>query len=241
MTLIFLRLLLAHILADFLLQSNKMVKEKLEKKIASKQLYLHILFHVLCYYLLLWDLNWWFIPLLIGLSHYLIDLGKLYLQNPKNSRLLFFIDQGLHLIILYGASVYLSGAELLNFTLSSQLLLIIVLVIFLTQPSSVIIKTLISVYTPNTEMEKEDSLHNAGKYIGMLERLLVFVFIASNHWEGVGFLIAAKSIFRFSDLTQAKDRKLTEYILIGTLLSFGLAIICGLIFIYMLMNHKIAW
>src|SRR5690606_20307296 len=193
------------------------------------------------YYLLLWDLNWWFIPLLIGLSHYLIDLGKLYLQNPKNSRLLFFIDQGLHLIILYGASVYLSGAELLNFTLSSQLLLIIVLVIFLTQPSSVIIKTLISVYTPNTEMEKEDSLHNAGKYIGMLERLLVFVFIASNHWEGVGFLIAAKSIFRFSDLTQAKDRKLTEYILIGTLLSFGLAIICGLIFIYMLMNHKIAW
>lgn len=239
MILIFLRLLLAHLLADFLLQSNKMVKEKQEKKIASKRLYLHILFHILCYYLLLWDLQWWYIPLLIGLSHYLIDLGKLYLQNSINSRLLFFIDQGVHLMTLYGASVYLSGAALVNLTLSPQSLLIIILVIFLTQPSSVIIKTLISVYTPNTEMEKEDSLQHAGKYIGMLERLLVFVFIASNHWEGVGFLIAAKSIFRFSDLTQAKDRKLTEYILIGTLLSFGLAILSGLILNYMLFSHSI--
>lgn len=237
MTLIFLRLLLAHILADFIFQSHKMVAEKQEKKIASKRLYLHIFFHILCYYLLLWDLDWWYVPLLIGVSHYFIDLGKLYLQNTNNARLLFFLDQGLHLIILYGLSLYISGEDILQFTLNLQLLLIIVPVLFLTQPSSVIIKTLISVYRPKTEMEKEDSLHNAGKYIGMLERFLVFVFIATNHWEGVGFLIAAKSIFRFSDLTQAKDRKLTEYILIGTLLSFGLAILCGLIFLYMLPRH----
>lgn len=234
MILIFLRLLLAHILADFIFQSNKMVAEKQDKKIASKRLYLHILFHILFYYLLLWDLELWYIPLTIGLSHYLIDLGKLYLQNKNNIRLLFFLDQALHLIVLYGASLYISGGDLWQFTLNSQLLLVLVLVLFLTQPASVIIKTLISIYTPKTEMEKEDSLQNAGKYIGMLERFLVFIFIASNHWEGVGFLIAAKSIFRFSDLTQAKDRKLTEYILIGTLLSFGLAIICGLIYLYML-------
>jgi hypothetical protein len=144
------------------------------------------------------------------------------------------MDQTLHLIILCWASLLISGADLLPITLSPHLLLIIVAVVFLTQPVSVIIKTLISVYRPKTELEEEDSLQNAGKYIGILERLLVFVFIASSHWEGVGFLIAAKSIFRFSDLTQAKDRKLTEYILIGTLLSFGLAIIVGLIFLYLL-------
>ncbi|WP_417360696.1 DUF3307 domain-containing protein [Galbibacter sp.] len=234
MIVIFLRLLLAHILADFIFQSNKMVSEKQDKKVASKRLYLHILFHILCYYLLLWDLQWWYVPLVIGLSHYVIDLGKLYFQNLKNARLLFFMDQTLHLIILCGASLLISGADLLPITLSPHLLLIIVAVVFLTQPVSVIIKTLISVYRPKTELEEEDSLQNAGKYIGILERLLVFVFIASSHWEGVGFLIAAKSIFRFSDLTQAKDRKLTEYILIGTLLSFGLAIIVGLIFLYLL-------
>lgn len=234
MTLIFLRLLLAHILADFIFQSSKMVIDKEHKKIASKRLYLHILVHILCYYLLLWDLHWWHVPLLIALSHYAIDLGKLYFQNKRNGRLLFFLDQGLHLVVLYAASLYISGETLQQITLDSDLLLILVAVLFLTQPSSVIIKTLISIYTPKTEMEKEDSLQNAGKYIGMLERILVFTFIATGHWEGVGFLIAAKSIFRFSDLTQAKDRKLTEYILIGTLLSFGLAILCALVFLYAL-------
>jgi hypothetical protein len=88
-------------------------------------------------------------------------------------------------------------------------------------------KTIISKWNLK-EYTEEASLENAGAYIGMLERLFVFAFIITNHWEGVGFLIAAKSVFRFGDLSKAKDRKLTEYILIGTLLSFGLAIIFGL-------------
>ncbi|MFV0501856.1 MAG: hypothetical protein ACK5MH_09735 [Bacteroidales bacterium] len=45
--------------------------------------------------------------------------------------------------------------------------------------------------------------------------------------SGIGFLLAAKSIFRFGDLKDSKDRKLTEYILIGTLLSFAVAIATG--------------
>lgn len=77
-----------------------------------------------------------------------------------------------------------------------------------------------------------DSLEQAGKYIGILERLFVFVFILINQWEAIGFLIAAKSVFRFGDLSNAKDRKLTEYILIGTLMSFGLAIAIGISYNY---------
>ena len=76
----------------------------------------------------------------------------------------------------------------------------------------------------------DESLQSAGKYIGMLERLFVFAFFASGHPEGVGFLIAAKSVFRFGDLKEAKSRKLTEYVLIGTLVSFGIAMITGIIF-----------
>ncbi len=68
------------------------------------------------------------------------------------------------------------------------------------------------------------SLNDAGKYIGILERLFIFVFVITYNWQGIGFLLAAKSIFRFGDLSKSEDRKLTEYILIGTLLSFGLAI-----------------
>ncbi|RYE13805.1 MAG: DUF3307 domain-containing protein, partial [Sphingobacteriales bacterium] len=50
-----------------------------------------------------------------------------------------------------------------------------------------------------------------------------------DHFEAVGFLLAAKSIFRFGDLKEAHDIKLTEYVLIGTLLSFGMAIVTALL------------
>jgi cytochrome c biogenesis protein CcdA len=75
------------------------------------------------------------------------------------------------------------------------------------------------------------SLPNAGKYIGIIERLFVLIFIVIGRWEVIGLLIAAKSVFRFNDLKERNNRKLTEYILIGTLVSFGLAILAGLLYI----------
>jgi hypothetical protein len=75
----------------------------------------------------------------------------------------------------------------------------------------------------------EKSLNQAGKYIGILERIFVFIFVITGKWEGIGFLLAAKSVFRFGDLKESKDRKLTEYILKGTLLSFGIAIATGML------------
>jgi len=74
------------------------------------------------------------------------------------------------------------------------------------------------------------SLPNAGKYIGIIERLLVLIFIILGRWDAIGLLIAAKSVFRFNDLKESNNRKLTEYILIGTLLSFGIAISTGIIY-----------
>jgi hypothetical protein len=77
--------------------------------------------------------------------------------------------------------------------------------------------------------ENNGSLANAGTYIGILERLFIFLFIITGHWNAIGFLLAAKSVFRFGDLKESKNRKLTEYILIGTLLSFGIAFLTALV------------
>ena len=74
------------------------------------------------------------------------------------------------------------------------------------------------------------SLPDAGKYIGIIERLFVLIFIILGRWEAIGLLITAKSVFRFNDLKENNNRKLTEYILIGTLLSFGIAIVTGIIY-----------
>ena len=73
------------------------------------------------------------------------------------------------------------------------------------------------------------SLSEAGKWIGIFERILVLTFVINNHFEGIGFFIAAKSILRFNDIKGDNMRKETEYVLIGTLMSFASSIIVGTI------------
>ncbi len=60
-----------------------------------------------------------------------------------------------------------------------------------------------------------------GLIIGRLERALIFLFVLIGLPAGVGFLIAAKSVFRFGELREHQHRMEAEYILIGTLMSFG--------------------
>jgi len=230
---LFLKLLVAHLLGDFVFQPKSWVKDKEKKKIKSTKLYAHIGVHAFLLLILLqFDLQYWNVFLLIIVSHFLIDLGKIYLQKKKNKRLLFFLDQALHLFFI-GIATYISQPFNITFSAiaSEHILLLTCCLLFVTFTSSIIINTLISKWNPEKNNKSEEqSLANAGKYIGFLERLLVFVFIAINQWAGVGFLLAAKSIFRFGDLTASKDRKLTEYVLVGTLLSFGLAILTGLVY-----------
>ena len=228
-----LQFLLAHILGDFVFQSNKWVQDKRFKKYKSPKLYLHILVHAFFLLLVLkFDSNYWLGMLIILLSHYLIDLGKLYAYDKINNTVLFFIDQLLHLTVILAVVNLYEPFNLSQIDFySPQLLLMLVALLMVTVVTSIIMKTIISKWKP--EEKGKESLENAGAYIGMLERLFIFGFIILNYWEGIGFLLAAKSVFRFGDLSNAKDRTLTEYILIGTLLSFGLAIIISLGFKYL--------
>ncbi|WP_234110477.1 DUF3307 domain-containing protein [Chryseobacterium sp. R2A-55] len=229
---IFIALILAHLLGDFIFQPNSWVANKELKKGKSKFLYFHILIHIALVLVVLWNIQLWWIALIIGITHYLIDIAKLQYQTPKTKRTWFFVDQLLHILVIVILSVFYFPYFKWEDFFNNENLKLITAVIFLTIPSSIIIKTLISIWTPITVDHSKiqtESLVNAGKYIGILERLLVFVFIIVNHWEGVGFMIAAKSVFRFSDLAEAKQRKLTEYVLIGTLLSFGIAVLVGIL------------
>jgi hypothetical protein len=67
-------------------------------------------------------------------------------------------------------------------------------------------------------------LENAGKLIGVLERILVLTFVVVGKIEVIGFLIAAKTILRYKDTDTTKS----EYVLIGTMISFGIAMLFGL-------------
>lgn len=229
---IFIPLILAHLLGDFILQPNSWVADKENKKGGSIYLYIHVLLHTILAFIFLWDRNLWWIALIIGITHFLIDWAKLQFQNPKTKRNWFFIDQIAHILVIGVLSIIYFPFFRWEDFFNLRILELITAFVFLTVPSSILIKTIISIWTPVTVEHSKiqtESLVNAGKYIGILERLLVFVFILVNHWEGVGFMIAAKSVFRFSDLAEAKQRKLTEYVLIGTLLSFGIAVLTGIL------------
>ncbi|MDC8100345.1 DUF3307 domain-containing protein [Chryseobacterium rhizosphaerae] len=228
---IFIKLILAHLLGDFVLQPDSWVADKENYKLKSKFLYFHVLIHTVLSFVFLWDLQLWWVALLIGGSHFIIDAAKLSFQTIKTKKTWFFIDQLLHIMVIAGASFYFREFDF-SFLGNQEFLKIIMAALFLTTPASIFIKILLSSWTPVPDAQnaiQTESLSSAGKYIGILERLLVFTFIMVNHWEGVGFMVAAKSVFRFSDLAQAKQRKLTEYVLIGTLLSFGLAVLTGII------------
>lgn len=225
-----LKLVLAHLVGDFLLQPRTWVEAKNTNKLKAWQLYVHTLIHGALIMLLVWDLQLLVPALVITLTHGIIDAIKVLAQRESTKRWWFVMDQGLHAIVILVAW-WTVETPLFTIELSDRTLLIITALVFITTPVSVVIKTLISHWMPATNTDGL-SLQNAGKLIGILERLLVFTFAITGHWDSIGFLMAAKSIFRFGDLTNARDLKLTEYVLIGTLLSFGIAIVMGLIVNY---------
>ncbi|RNA62398.1 DUF3307 domain-containing protein [Chryseobacterium nematophagum] len=228
---IFTQLILAHLLGDFILQPNSWVSQKEKNKLRSQYLYFHVLIHTALSFIFLWKLELWWISFFVGITHFIIDASKLTFQNIKTKRKWFFIDQLLHIVVIAGISYYYKEFDF-SFLNNRDFIKMLVAIVFLTIPTSIIIKLLLSSWIPVPETQntvQTESLTNAGKYIGILERLLVFTFIIVNHWEGVGFMVAAKSVFRFSDLAQARQRKLTEYVLIGTLLSFGIAVLTGIL------------
>ncbi len=89
---LFLKFLLAHILGDFVFQPEKWVKDKEEKKVKSAKLYLHIGVHAILLLLVIqFNLQeYWLGFINYIISHYTIDVLKLYLQKKENKTNLVF-------------------------------------------------------------------------------------------------------------------------------------------------------
>jgi hypothetical protein len=227
--LLLIKLLIAHLIGDFFTQSNKSVKSKEKGKGKSAALYIHILIHGVLAMITLWGLQLWYIAVIIMASHLLIDLTKLYATNKQNKRWLFVLDQVAHVaVIIFIYIVFNKTLTSFELEIPVSFWLLILCIVFLTTPVSIALKMFFTRWNLDPKESGIDSLKNAGNWIGIIERLLVFVFIISGHFEAVGFLLAAKSVFRFGDLNRSDNMKLTEYVLIGSLLSFGIAILIGL-------------
>jgi hypothetical protein len=74
------------------------------------------------------------------------------------------------------------------------------------------------------QLEDDAGLAEGGRIIGYAERLLIYVFVLADAPTAIGFLVTAKSLFRFGEITGDQKRKHAEYIIIGTLVSFAYAV-----------------
>jgi hypothetical protein len=228
--------LFVHLFIDFVVQTKSMVAHKRKLKARSWYLYIHCLLQGGLVYLLTPGWQLWQIPLIITVSHFLIDLWKI---NRKENALYFIIDQALHLIVLFALwNVFIAEDKWLvdtwerlkdnmHFWLTATGYLVV------TFPLSILMYYATQRWRKSVEKgdwgASGDSLSDAGKWIGIFERLLVYTFIITNHIADIGFLIAAKSIIRFNDIKGSDARKEAEYVLIGTLMSFSSSILVGLI------------
>lgn len=231
MSIVFIQFLLAHFIGDFVVQPSKWVADKEKKGIKSLYLWLHILIHIVLM-LVLTGFKTSLLPIIIiiGISHLLIDWLKIRLKKYDFPFSLFVADQVAHIAIIIGLIIWhLQLSSLAWQSIYHQVLLIALALVLTIYVSGIIMQLFLSRW--KVDENTDEALYKAGWYIGVLERLFIVGFVLSDYWAGIGFMIAAKSIFRFSDLSRAKDRKLTEYVLIGTLLSYGLAFCTALLII----------
>lgn len=228
---ILIRLLFAHILSDFVFQCDKICDGK-QAKAPEKFFYqlFHSFIHALTAYLFVAEWRNWIIPLVIFVSHTLMDYIKV--ECMKKDVTSFIIDQLVHITIivvlwslLFGNSEYLCQEFFRTEWNDMNIWIVITAYLLILKPTSVFLSLFIKRWTPSETTE--NSLPNAGEWIGYFERILILTFILTGTPESIGFLLAAKSIFRFGELSKAQEIKTTEYVMIGTLASFTIAILIG--------------
>lgn len=226
---ILIKLLCAHLCSDFIFQTDSINNGKRKPGIKGiGYLLFHSAIHAGVAYLLVADWSCWLVPLVIFASHFIIDLIKCKCYQDSLST--FLADQFLHIatigilwFILYGDGTVLSYIE--NHC-SANVWLTVVAYILMLRPSSILLGLFLNKWTPVSS--NTQSLPNAGQWIGYIERIMILTFVLVGSFEGVGFLLAAKSVFRFGELNKAKEIRTTEYVLIGTFSSFTIAILTGI-------------
>lgn len=224
----YLKMLAAHLLTDFALQPNSWVEGRNVHHHKSRHIYYHIIVTVLIACLFDGFANWE-VPVVIGISHFSIDLWKSF----RPQKMMYFLaDQSLHIFVILGLGLLLYApdpaiAKSVQWVINNANYWAVALaVVFLAHPSGIIIGMLTAKWREQLS-DTPNSLADAGKWIGILERLIIFVLVVFDQYAAIGLLTAAKSILRFSESRNAQER--SEYVLIGTLISIAFALVTGLI------------
>lgn len=225
-------LLLAHVVLDFLLPLRRRLQEA-PRAWRSPALYLLGLAQGLAVLLIFGGLRG--DPVLAGSAALLVMLARILAgglaAGPQRSARSLLLEQlaALLLIValwLTSESLWQAVPTYLDAQANARNLLILLGYLLMLAPASGLIGAMLRPW--QERIGTDDSLVNGGASVGYLERGLILTLVLLGQWQAIGFLLTAKSILRFNELKGRNNRQRSEYVLLGTLLSFTLSIAVGL-------------
>lgn len=240
---LFLTLLLAHLLSDFIIQGRWMEEGKRSLRVVPYLVHgaIHYTCAQLCL-LLFTSVSWVdrgpaLVVALLVLGHLVVDGSSNQLIQRgwvAKGAMALMAEQALQVVIVGCAAGLLvapgevgaSGSRLLK--VLPRLLPLFVVYVAVLFPGGRLIGHLLQRWEEavRSNDRQSPSLPEAGKYIGWLERFLILTAILASAPTAVGLIVAAKSIFRFPEI---EGRPLAEYFLVGTLLSVAVAVLGGIV------------
>jgi len=222
-----LKLLIAHVIGDFVFQPYKWVLDKLKFKHRSKYLYYHIGVHLIAL-LVCTEFEWHYLPIIgiVIVTHYLIDLTKLNLDGKYNTAVLFLLDQAAHIGVILGvASWYSDFIPHPPIFVSSNHLLLILALLTLIFVARILMHLMMGKWSP--DYGTNESIQRIGTFVGISERLLVFVFLINGLWLYIGILFVVKSLLRMFVFKPTDEHVRFDLFFIGSVFSFGMSILVG--------------
>lgn len=220
-------LLFAHFLSSHYLFLPLREREGIAGVMGDRNVYLNALILFLSTWILTFEPAMVLLPVVVTLFYLIVQIVFIPLSRfPFTDRWGFFLQHIIRMAFLvvvcryYGPDEGSVGNSLIE--ISPAWILYALGYLICLRPANEWIREFLVV---NGVMVRSDGeLEKAGRLIGSLERILVITFVLIGQFSAIGFLIAAKSILRFKEADAPK----TEYVWIGTMLSFGVAIGAGL-------------
>ncbi|MBQ7205540.1 MAG: DUF3307 domain-containing protein [Muribaculaceae bacterium] len=240
MSQLFWNLLLAHVIGDFYCQTGRSCTGKREQGLLGIDLYVHAFIILVLSWAVTWSWAFWWGALVIGVVHLFIDAGKAAVERTlkvngdpiyrtRYAVWPFVVDQLLHIALIAVVAWWWSqhnGWSQFAWVNDGWLMMAMALLLCW-KPANLLTKHILR-YCQVKILQDQPELttFKSGALIGTLERWLIVFFMFLQQYEAIGFLVAAKSILRFSE---TKESEKSEYVLAGTLVSIAIAVACGIL------------
>jgi hypothetical protein len=193
----------------------------------------------------------WSIAIFLTFLHYVTDGIKISLKNAQKIKetYLYLADQGIHfmtiiLIWSINQNIFAEVMQSLKLPfLNYNWSVILMGYLIITTPLGYLIGLATQKIQNQTSDLDSPTIKNEGEeisksdknglWIGIFERNIILTFVLLSQYEAIGFLITGKSIIRFS--SKNEDIR-SEYVLLGTMMSYGITILLGVLIKYVLLN-----